>query len=188
MDNNLVVDALTALPKLMAECIRLLKEGEANRERFFNNGVTPLQNACDTLYKDHVDTLESVFKLIENGDQGEAKKIATQAIIFQQGNTDMLSELVYASSKVNIRGELGELFYKYTRSTSEILLIPDEFYAYALQARFMPLRIGVYTELEKLLYSLTATSADVAIIMNSLSSWYRIVIGNYNDLRVYCLK
>ena len=121
-DQNLVIDALTALPKLVNEGIRLIKEGKANRKNFFDHKVSPIQDATRLLYDAHIETLKKSLNLSKDGNLNELERLIDNAILFEQGNTDALHIAIKNSKSIRVRGQLGELYAYYIDCVGKILI------------------------------------------------------------------
>jgi len=176
---NLIVDALHALPKLVNEGIRFIKEGEANRKKFFDIRVKPIKDVCNILYDAHISTLQNILDSVRQGDLNKAARMIENAVLFEQGNTDQLAIAVKNAESVKVKGHLGDLFSNYINYIGKIL-VPNE------KPQSIEIRIHVYTTLERLGDLGLTTPENIINLVGALQNWNRHVLSSFEELRDYC--
>jgi hypothetical protein len=179
MSDNLVIDVLIALPKLVNEGIRLLREGESNRKKFFEVCVGPIQNALDRLYEAHGATFQAAHKAAESEDFDQLRKVVETAVRFEQGNTDRLAIAVSSARDIRVRGQLGRLFKEYV-DTVALLIIPP-------RKNDLRARITAYSTLENILFR-ECGSRELDTLIRNFDRYYVSTRQAYEKLRLYCLR
>lgn len=184
-ETNLALDALTALPKIIENGISFIREGKANKSKFFELYVLPIHEASQVLFNAHIVTLQNILEAAESKDQERAEKIIRNAVLFEQSNTDKLDFTIRIASNDRISGKLGSLFSFYILCVGKILVQPDEFTDGDRRNR---VSIGVYNGLEDLIRLAMVTPERIKELIEFLIDWNFRVIGGFEELRIYCGK
>ena len=159
-----MLEVLAAIPKLVDRGIELLRErdkqGEKQKAAFLKEVAEPLHSIVETMYRDHLATVETVRKMIKDG-RSTGKQIcefANERRVLEYGVVTRLVEHTWIDSNDDWRripgekGDLGMLFRTYVYKVATSLIDAFE--------RERPPTLAWYANLERLAGGLAAAFGD----------------------------